>query len=153
MTDQRSHLPGLVSDADHVSLSRLVGESGWRVDAGRASTLHELFTENGVLDIGQPAQGRDAIRAWGEELERNNPFPGIRHLASNMRFVATGVDADGRDTAEGVTVLTVYLNDADGRSISTPWNIGEDHDRFVRTEAGWRFTHRTWVQLFSRDAA
>jgi hypothetical protein len=151
MTEQRASLPGLVSDADHLSLSRLVIESGWRVDAGQASTLHELFVDDGVLDIGQPAQGREAIRAWGQELERNNPYPGIRHLGSNMRFVATGTDADGRDTAEGVTLLTVHLNDADGRPVSTPWGVGEDHDRFVRTDAGWRFTHRSWTQLFSRD--
>ncbi|MFD0746038.1 nuclear transport factor 2 family protein [Phytohabitans flavus] len=155
MTEQRASLPALVSDADHLALSRLVVESGWRVDAGQASTVHELFVDDGILDTGQPAQGRDAIRAWGEELDRNNPYPGIRHLASNMRFVATatGTDPDGRDTAEGVTVLTVYLNDADGRPVSTPWVVGEDHDRFVRTETGWRFTHRTWTQLFSRDAA
>lgn len=153
MTDQRSLLPGLVSDADHLSLSRLVGESAWRVDSGQASTVYELFTEDGVLDIGKPCRGSDAIRTWGQELERNNPYPGIRHLASNMRFVATGVDTDGRDTAEGVTVLTVYVNDAGGRPISIPWGVGEDHDQFVRTNAGWRFTHRTWVQLFSRDPA
>ncbi|MER7891299.1 nuclear transport factor 2 family protein [Micromonospora sp. NPDC094482] len=153
MSGQRSLLPGLVSDADHLSLSRLVGESGWRVDAGQAGTLFELFTEDGVLDLGKPCRGRDAIRAWGQELDQNNPYPGIRHLASNMRFVATGVDADGRDTAEGVTVLTVYLDDAHGRPISTPWVVGEDHDKFVRTDIGWRFTHRTWVQLFSRDPA
>ncbi|MGW5557359.1 nuclear transport factor 2 family protein [Micromonospora sp. NPDC003944] len=150
MTQQGASLPGLVSDADHLSLSRLVEESAWRVDAGQAGTLHELFVDDGVLDLGQPAQGRNAIRAWGEELDRNNPYPGIRHLASNMRFVATGADTDGRDTAEGVTVLTVYLNDADGRPITTPWVVGEDHDRFARTDAGWRFTHRTWTQLFSR---
>ncbi|GIH15155.1 nuclear transport factor 2 family protein [Rugosimonospora africana] len=151
MAESQASLPGLVSDADHLSLSRLVVESTWRVDSGRAGTLHELFVDDGELRVEQTYRGREAIRAWGQALERANPYPGIRHLASNLRFVASAVDGEGRDTAEGVTVLTVYVNDADGRPTSTPWVVGEDHDRFVRTEAGWRFTHRSWIQLFTRD--
>jgi len=43
----------LVSDADHVELERLVTEAVWRVDEGRADTLHELFTDDGVSWWGQ----------------------------------------------------------------------------------------------------
>jgi hypothetical protein len=32
-----------------------------------------------------------------------------------------------------------------------PWRVGEDHDRFVRTEHGWRLVSRRWVDLFARD--
>jgi len=32
----------LVSEADHVQLSRLVTEHAWRADNGRAVTIHEL---------------------------------------------------------------------------------------------------------------
>jgi hypothetical protein len=151
MAEQNTSLPGLVSDADHLSLSRLVVESAWRVDLGRADTVHELFVDDGELDVGQICRGREAIRGWGRAIEEAKLYPGIRHLASNMRFVATATDTEGRDTAEGITVLTVFLNDADGRATSTPWVVGEDHDRFVRTDAGWRFTRRSWVQLFARD--
>jgi hypothetical protein len=28
--------------------------------------------------------------------------------------------------------------------------VGEDHDRFVRTEHGWRFKSRQWKPLFAR---
>ena len=38
--------------------------------------------------------------------------------------------------AEGVTILTVFMDDE--TSSSVPWVVGEDHDRFVRTEHGWR---------------
>ena len=61
-----------------------------------------------------------------------------------MRFVA-----DGPDAAEGTSLLTVFM-DADGTESSVPWNVGEDHDRFVRTEEGWRLVSRTWVDLFRR---
>jgi len=32
----------LVSETDHVQLSRLVTEHAWRADNGRADTIHEL---------------------------------------------------------------------------------------------------------------
>jgi hypothetical protein len=67
----------------------------------------------------------------------------IRHVAGNMRFVA--VDDN---TAEGVTVLTVFMDDETGSPV--PWGVGEDHDRFVRTHEGWRFASRRWEQLFAR---
>ena len=47
------------------------------------------------------------------------------------------------------TLLTVFM-DADGTQSSVPWNIGEDHDRFVRTEEGWRIASRRYVNLFTR---
>ena len=141
----------LVSDADHVRLSRLVTESALRVDLGQADTLHELFVEDGELEVDRIYRGRNEIKGWGEALIAANLYPGIRHLTSNHRFVTTGPDAEGRDTAAGTTVLTVFLQDKDGRATTRPFAVGEDHDRFVRTDDGWRFTHRSWQQLFSRN--
>ena len=143
-------LTELVTDTDHVHLSRLITESAWGVDLGRADTLHELFVDDGELEVGRVYRGREQIRGWGRAIEDAKSYPGIRHVTSNMRFVA-GTEADGRDTAEGTTVVTVFLSDADGHSTTTPWVVGEDHDRFIRTPDGWRFTHRSWVQLFARD--
>jgi hypothetical protein len=63
-----------------------------------------------------------------------------------MRFLVTG-----DQTAEGVTVLTVFfdnLRTTPGSSV--PWTVGEDHDRFVRTEQGWRLLARSWTSLFQR---
>jgi hypothetical protein len=61
-----------------------------------------------------------------------------------MRFVM-----DGADAAVGSTILTVFM-DANGTKSSVPFNVGEDHDRFVRTEQGWRFASRRWVELYRR---
>ena len=136
----------LVSDADHVELERLVTEAAWRVDEGRADTLHELFTDDGVLVVGpNDLKGREAIRAWGRKLEEDHTYKCIRHAASNMRFTVVN-----EDEAEGVTLLTVFMDDES--SSSFPWVIGEDHDRFVRTEYGWRIKSRSWRQLFSRPS-
>src|SRR5512138_1037831 len=131
-----AHEAALVSDVDHVQLERLVTEAAWRVDDGRSDTLSELFTPDGELVLGGTRyRGRDAIRDWGRKLEEARTYRLIRHVASNMRF--TVIDAN---TAEGVTVLTVYMDDEKGSSV--PWVVGEDHDRFSRTEEGWRFASR-----------
>ncbi len=63
-----------------------------------------------------------------------------------MRFTVIG-----DNEAEGVTILTVFMDDDTNSSI--PWVVGEDHDRFVRTEQGWKFKSRRWKQLFARPAA
>ena len=134
----------LVTDADHVELERLVTEAAWRVDEGKSDTLHELFTDDGVLVLGtNELKGRDAIQAWGRQLEQAHTYKCIRHVAGNMRFVLVG-----ENEAEGVTILTVFMDDE--TSSAVPWLVGEDHDRFVRTPQGWRFKSRQWKQLFAR---
>jgi hypothetical protein len=133
-----------VSDADHIELERLVTEAAWRVDEGKSDTLHELFLDDSELVMGTTVlKGRAAIQQWGRQLEDARTYKCIRHVAGNMRF--TIVDDD---TAEGVTLLTVFMDDQ--ASSSVPWVVGEDHDRFVRTDRGWRFASRRWNQLFAR---
>jgi NAD(P)-dependent dehydrogenase (short-subunit alcohol dehydrogenase family) len=138
--------PRLVDDADHLALERLIIEAAWRVDDGRSDTLHDLFTEDGALTLGSTVlTGRQAIRAWGRQLEDARTYRCIRHVAGNMRFVRLN-----EGEAEGVTVLTVFMDDETHSAV--PWVVGEDHDRFVRTEQGWRFKSRRWTQLFARPA-
>ena len=136
----------LVSDADHVQLSRLVTEHAWRVDNGRADTIHELYIDDCELIVGPtPLRGGEAILEWGRQLVENPPWRSIRHVCGNMRFVS-----DGPDAAEGTTILTVFMVAGAERATTQPFSVGEDHDRFVRTEAGWRFVSRRWVELFAR---
>jgi hypothetical protein len=132
----------LVGDTDHVELSRLVTEHAWRVDNGRAD---ELYVDDGVLDVGTPLRGHQAIHEWGRQLVEAPPWRSIRHVCSNMRFVA-----DGPEAAEGSTVMTVFMVAGSGDATTLPWNVGEDHDRFVRTEDGWKLVSRRWVNLFTR---
>ena len=136
----------IVSDTDHVQLSRLVNEHAWRVDHGRADTVHELYIDEGELTLPSgTVRGRDALRAWGREIVEAAPWHVIRHVCGNMRFVT-----DGPDAAHGTTVLMVYLAPQPGAATTLPFSVGEDHDRFVRTEQGWRIASRVWVELFAR---
>ena len=136
----------LVSDTDHVQLSRLVTEHAWRADSGRADTLHELYVDDGELIVGPtPLRGRQAIQEWGRQLVKAPPWRSIRHVCGNMRFVAGGPNA-----ANGITLLTVFMVAGPGPATTLPWMVGEDHDRFLRTEHGWRLVSRRWVELFWR---
>jgi hypothetical protein len=136
----------LVTDADHVQLVRLVTEIGWRIDNGRAETVHELFTDEGQLSMGpDPVSGREALREWGRALDETRPLPGIRHVATNSRFLA-----DGPDRAHGTTTLTAYLVEQQGSGETIPYTVGEDQDTFARTAEGWRFSSRLWVPWFNR---
>jgi len=129
----------------------------WRIDLGRADTYHELFVEDGELILPptthggkvvvpeMTVRGRQAIHEWGRRLLEAQPFGTIRHGCGNMRFVA-----DGADAAVGRTILTVFMVAGQGASTTLPWRVGKDHDRFRRTEQGWRIASRRWVELFSR---
>jgi hypothetical protein len=93
----------LVSDADHLALSRLVEEISWRIDHGRADSVWELFVPDGVLATsGAPLVGHDAIRAWGKA--RAASAARTRHIVSGMRFTGAGDDRDGQHAAYCVHV-------------------------------------------------
>jgi hypothetical protein len=59
---------------------------------------------------------------------------------------------DGRRVRACVRdALTVFMVEKPEAGATLPWRIGEDHDRFVLTEHGWRLVSRRWVDLFARD--
>ena len=139
----------LVSETDHVQLSRLVTEHAWRVDNGRADTVHELYVDDGELTLPPgPVRGRDALRAWGRQIVDNTPWQTIRHVCGNMRFVC-----DGGNAAIGTTVLTVFMVAGEQAPTTVPFSVGEDHDTFERTEQEWKFASRRWVELIARGDA
>ena len=103
------------------------------------------YVDDGEFYLGPtPLRGHQAIYEWGRHLVEAPPWRCICYVCGNMRF-----RADGPNAAEGTTVLTVYMV-AGPEAATVPWSVGEDHDRFVRTEQGWRFASRRWVELFSR---
>ena len=111
----------LVSEPDHLQLSRLVTEHAWRADNGRADTIHELYVDDGELVVGPtPLRGREAILDWGRQLVENPPWRSIRHVCGNMRFIT-----DGPDAAEGTTILTVFMVAGSEPDTTQPFSVGE----------------------------
>jgi len=90
-----------------------------------------------LICFDQPVRGAAALwslRAWGRQVVDHTPWQTIRHICGNIRFVY-----DGDNAAIGTTVLTVFMVAGEQASTTVPFNVGEDHDRLVRTEQGWRF--------------
>jgi SnoaL-like domain len=122
----------------------LIVEFATRIDEGRAHTLGDLMTADAsfarptVPDV--VIQGRDAILAAFSARPKHLVS---QHLNLNIRIHLTGAD-----TAEGHSVVMLYLADANdalvpgkGRKTGAPI-IGTWTDTFVRTEEGWRFKDR-----------
>ncbi len=136
----------LVDDSNFTQLTRLASEVAWRVDSGRAATLPELFTKDGLIaTLGEPNIGHDAIRAWGQMMDTDSPIPGVRHVLTNFRFTA-----DGHNQAIGTMYITAYLAGAPDGQATLPFAMGLGTDRYQRTAAGWRVTSRTFEPYFVR---
>lgn len=107
-----------------------------------------LFTEDGVLDAGEPLHGRDAIR---EALRHRPDALRSRHVISNVF-----IDVLRPDAARGISYFTLYRHHGDEslRHGPAPLRgaaaVGHYEDRFVRTDAGWLFGSRR-AHLAFRD--
>jgi hypothetical protein len=122
----------------------LVLEFAWRIDNGQAHTLGELMTLD--ASFARPTlpdvvlQGREAILAAFSARPKHLVS---QHLNLNIRIQLTGAD-----TAEGHSVVMLFLADANdepipgkGRKTGAPI-LGTWTDTFVRTPEGWRFKDR-----------
>jgi hypothetical protein len=58
----------------------------------------------------------------------------------------------GRDAlrAWGRRIVLTVMVAGEQASTTVPFSVVEDHDWFARTEQGWRFVSRRWVELFAR---
>lgn len=108
----------------------------------------DLFTEDGVLNVGRPLEGRAAIEA---SLTRRPDELRSRHVLTNI-FIDVLSETDAR----GISYLTLYRHvgpeSLDGKPIAFdgPAAVGHYEDRFVKTEAGWKFKRRTLHLAFRR---
>ncbi|MBK6674148.1 MAG: nuclear transport factor 2 family protein [Proteobacteria bacterium] len=130
--------------ADIEACRSLIVEFATRIDDGRAHTLGDLMTMDAsfarptVPDV--VIEGRDAILAAFSARPKHLIS---QHLNLNIRIRLTG-----SDTAEGHSVVMLFLADANdelvpgkGRKTGAPI-IGTWTDTFVRTADGWRFKDR-----------
>ena len=107
------------------------------VDSIDEATLRDCFTADCVVDygpgMGGPRRGGDVIVAG---LVAGLPnFAATHHQVSNLE-----IRLDGSDAATGITYVTAWHRYADGRPDAILW--GQYHDRFVRTNDGWRIAER-----------
>jgi hypothetical protein len=132
---------------DELELRRLVDAYGIAVDELDADAVAALFAPGGTLLVYE--HGSDELKysyrdAGFKELidDLAQSYLQMFHLVAN--FVVT---IDG-DRATGTTYcLASHLRD-DGRGPQVVWMPVRYRDRFVRTDAGWRFEERYSIVLW-----
>lgn len=144
----------LIALLDERACERLVIDYTHLVDFGEAARIADLFTADGVWEAeGARMEGRDAIRA-GFGARQGVTRRTSRHVCTNVAITLVGPDE-----ATGVSYLVNYRHDsASGTAelpapVGHPKFVGEYHDRFVRTQDGWRFAHRRCTLAFVRPRA
>ena len=116
---------------DRITITELIAMHGHLVDAGELVRLGELFTEDvfyDVTDLGAPPiEGLAAMREASYALGAANA---VAHIVTNT--VLTEIEPGRvRALSKGLGVR------ADGTCGSVTYD-----DTAVRTEQGWRITHR-----------
>src|SRR5262245_44916125 len=120
------------------------------IDFRDYDNVASLFTEDGVLDIGNPLEGRAAI---AQALTRRPYELRSRHVLTNLF-----VDVVDPDTARGICYLTLYRHvgpeslQRDPVELDRPAAVGHYQDRFVRTPDGFRIAHRALHLAFRNSA-
>ena len=106
-------------------------------DAARWPELAALYAEDGLMtrpsapDV--PIVGRDAILA----AFTARPPRATRHVCSNIV-----IDVEGADAARGTSAMLMFTG------AGAPL-VGGFNDRFVLTDAGWRFAERRGLLSFA----
>jgi hypothetical protein len=122
--------------ADRVEIEALRGEFTDAAMMRDRPRLAALFTPDGALrmpNIPVELIGRAAILAGGERLQRQWDF-----FVQNTHPGTIVLDGD---TATGRAYMQELARTLDGREVL---NFAVYHDRYQRTEEGWRFAERVY---------
>jgi ketosteroid isomerase-like protein len=122
--------------ADRVEIEALRGEYTDGAMMRDYDRIASLFTPDGALRMPHvPAElnGREEIRAWGERVPTV-----VDYLVQNTH---PGIIALDGDTASGRAYIQELIHLRDG---SSHVNYAIYHDRYQRTDDGWKFTERVY---------
>jgi len=126
---------------------KLVTDCAHAADSFDHEAFVNLFAPEGSLVLPRGAfRGHKAI---ADMLAARDRRQASRHVVTNAKITVH----DGSN-ASGVVYLTLYKGiPAAGETVvqdTAPETVGFYEDRYVRTEAGWRFATRRSVPLFVR---
>ncbi|MEC7915418.1 MAG: nuclear transport factor 2 family protein [Actinomycetota bacterium] len=136
---------------DERACEKLISEYCHLVDFGNASAIAQLFILEGQWSgPGVDMVGQSEIEA-GFSARQAVTRRQSRHLCTNV-----SIDVEG-DEARGLCYLLNFRHDSQSGTAETPAPaglpkyVGEYHDRFVRTDQGWRFASRRFDLAFLRS--
>jgi ketosteroid isomerase-like protein len=122
--------------ADRVEIEALRGEFTDAVMMRDYDRVASLFTHDGALrmpNVPVELVGQEEIRAWGERVPSN-----VDYLVQTTHPGLIRLDGD---TASGRAYLQELIRTRDGHS---ELNYAIYHDRYQRTDDGWKFTERVY---------
>ncbi|MBC7482220.1 MAG: nuclear transport factor 2 family protein [Rhizobacter sp.] len=122
---------------DEAACTRLCIDFANHLDARRYEAVLDLFTEDGSLDrMGTVFAGRTAIEGF---LAARPAGMTTRHLCTNVR-----VSFDTEGGATGSCYVLFFQGSADVvvPVMAGPPSVVEYHDRYTRTDLGWRIQER-----------
>lgn len=111
------------------------------VDSRDMDTIAALFASD--VRVGKDAHGRDALKAWFDEV--------LRHPRATVHFVGNHVvDFHDADHASGI----VYCHDELERPLTGRWELGKLQywDDYVRVDGEWCFARRRFHRWYLVDA-
>ena len=108
------------------------------VDAADFDSLAEVFTSDATTELG--ARGQVGIAEISDRLsEALGKFVSWEHSIEPVT-----VEIEGDSAVASYSVTAVHVRPP-GESPPTDTVVGTYEDRLVRTEAGWRISHRALV--------
>ena len=125
-----------LSTDDVVEIEQLAARYNHAVDSGDGAAFAGVFTEDGVLHVGQTVEGRHALTefAIGIPVRMSRP----RHMVSNIV-----VDGEG-DHATLKAYVHIY-DRPPGTSGLTLSTTGRYNDTLRRESGQWLFVERTFT--------
>jgi len=129
---------------DRVAIEALCIEYFYLLDHGQAEKVADLFTDEGVLDLGERVfNGKQAIRDYYAARSKTRI---TRHVSTNLRLVF-----QGQDRVQGLRTFTYYGAEGPGTPPAVP-SVADYEEVFVRGADGrWRFASRKVTPVFSRN--
>jgi len=121
---------------DRAAIGDLIASYGPLADAGKGEELAQLWTQDGVYDIGGfgRVEGRKALgKLLDNDVHRALMEQGCAHVLSPHRIELAGDKA----TAIGYSVVMRRVGDA-----YEPWRVSANRWHLVRSNEGWRVSLR-----------
>ena len=134
---------GAFADDVKQACTDLVLDYAYYRDQLDADKFSNIFSDDATLTVlGDVFVGKDAIKA---RLQDGKNGPITRHMMSTIRIFQQ--DANH---ASGVSYVTVYGAPQGDFPLKVDdfLAIGEYHDKFVKTDSGWKISRRTFVPVF-----
>ena len=145
---------------DHLQIYNLIASHPPSADTAAKSYIHDIFTEDAVLDLGgtKTATGNATISEMSQRHAHQDAIHGGLAHFTGLPHVAI----DG-DTAVVTSYLQILVPQTQGEPVAVPnhgsgkgfrvFRMTANRWELLRTPQGWKFKHRSSRQLDGSEGA